>query len=99
MDNLIRLIKQKKANISIIGLGYVGLPLAVKFSKLGFNVYGYETDLKKISNLNKDIIYVDTIKRTDFIKVKYNKFNFETNSRVYQFKYFYYLCTYTYKKK
>ena len=76
MDNLIRLIKQKKANISIIGLGYVGLPLAVKFSKLGFNVYGYETDLKKISNLNKDIIYVDTIKRTDFIKVKYKKFNF-----------------------
>ena len=39
MDNLIRLIK-KKANISIIGPGYVGLPLAVKFSKLGFNVYG-----------------------------------------------------------
>ena len=34
MKNLIKLIKQKKASISIIGLGYVGLPLAIKFSNL-----------------------------------------------------------------
>ncbi len=79
MKNLIKLIKQKKANISIIGLGYVGLPLAIKFSKLGFNVYGYETDKQKISSLNKNVIYVDTIKKRDFIKVKDKKFKFGDN--------------------
>ena len=79
MKNLIKLIKQKKANISIIGLGYVGLPLAIKFSKLGFNVYGYETDSQKISSLNKNVIYVDTIKKRDFIKVKDKEFKFGNN--------------------
>lgn len=79
MKNLIKLIKQKKASISIIGLGYVGLPLAIKFSKLGFDVYGYENDSKKISSLNKNVIYVDTIQKADFIRVKDKKFKFGNN--------------------
>ena len=35
-------IKSRKAKIGIIGLGYVGLPLAVEFAKAGFSVLGIE---------------------------------------------------------
>jgi len=51
-------IIDKKANIGIIGLGYVGLPLAVEFAKVGFNVTGFETDATKISLINKGSSYI-----------------------------------------
>jgi len=39
--------------ICIIGLGYVGLPLALAFSQKGFNVIGYDSSLKRINELKK----------------------------------------------
>ena len=45
-------IKFYKNKIAIIGLGYVGLPLAVEFSKK-FKVVGYDIDSKKIENIRK----------------------------------------------
>ena len=45
-------IKNKEARIGVIGLGYVGLPLAVEFAKTGFNVTGIEVDNKKIEAIN-----------------------------------------------
>ena len=51
-------ILSKKAHIGIIGLGYVGLPLAVEFSKAGFNVTGFDSDEKKVSNVNKGISHI-----------------------------------------
>ena len=41
------LIKKKKAIIGIIGLGYVGLPLAILIKKKGFKVFGFDKDKKK----------------------------------------------------
>ena len=41
-----------KNKIGIIGLGYVGLPLAVEFSKK-FKVVGYDLDITKIRNISK----------------------------------------------
>jgi len=41
-------IKEKKAHIGIIGLGYVGLPLAIEFCKTGFQVTGLDIDQEKI---------------------------------------------------
>ena len=79
MKKLETLIKNKTAKISIIGLGYVGLPLAIKFSSLGFEVYGFEKDQNKIQSLNRNKIYVDTIKKDDFIKVKNKKFKYSSN--------------------
>ena len=38
--------------IAVIGLGYVGLPLAIEFSKK-FKVVGYDLDLDKINNIKK----------------------------------------------
>ena len=40
-------IKDKTVKIGVIGLGYVGLPLALLFSKKGFFVNGFDTDKKK----------------------------------------------------
>lgn len=39
-------IKQNKVNIVVMGLGYVGLPLAVSFAEKGFNVIGYDVSEK-----------------------------------------------------
>jgi UDP-N-acetyl-D-glucosamine dehydrogenase len=51
-------IEDRTANIGIIGLGYVGLPLAVEFAKTGFNVTGFDIDVKKISRINKGESYI-----------------------------------------
>ena len=45
-------IKQKKANVAIIGLGYVGLPLAMRFAKKGFKVFGVDKDSSRCKQLN-----------------------------------------------
>lgn len=46
-------IKQKKAIICVIGLGYVGIPLIKSFSRKGFKTIGIDKDLKKKNILNK----------------------------------------------
>jgi nucleotide sugar dehydrogenase len=48
-EELLDKIKQKKAKICIIGLGYVGLPTAVFFGEYGYNVIGADVDEKKMS--------------------------------------------------
>jgi len=51
-------IEKKRANIGIIGQGYVGLPLAVEFAKVGFSVTGFDTDDKKVASINKGVSYI-----------------------------------------
>ena len=46
--NLLTKIKSKKAVIGIVGLGYVGLPLAFAFRKKKFKVIGFDIDQKKL---------------------------------------------------
>jgi len=46
-------IQSKKSKVGIIGLGYVGLPLAVSFGQAGFNVVGIDISKNKISMLKK----------------------------------------------
>ena len=45
-NKLIQNINNNSANIGIIGLGYVGLPLACIFAKSKFNVFGFDIDKK-----------------------------------------------------
>ena len=56
--NLKDAILEHKALISVIGLGYVGLPLAIAFFKAGFPVLGFDIDDKKVSDLNKGKSYI-----------------------------------------
>lgn len=54
-------IKEKKATIAVIGLGYVGLPNVVKYSQAGYPVIGVDTDINKISSLERGISYIDDV--------------------------------------
>src|SRR5262249_32341640 len=49
---LIERIGTRRANIGVIGLGYVGLPLAVEFAKAGFHVTGFDVDSSKTNQIN-----------------------------------------------
>lgn len=60
-DTLIRKIETKKALIGVIGLGYVGLPLAMLFSQNGFRVRGFDVDQNKIERLSSGDCYIKHI--------------------------------------
>ncbi len=61
MQDIINKIKEKKAKVGIIGLGYVGLPLAMEFCGAGFQVIGFDTDEKKVEMLKKGHSYIKHI--------------------------------------
>jgi UDP-N-acetyl-D-glucosamine dehydrogenase len=56
--DLLQKIKSKKAKIGVIGLGYVGLPLAIEFCKTGFSVTGFDVDPEKVDSLKKGKSYI-----------------------------------------
>ncbi|NDJ87162.1 MAG: nucleotide sugar dehydrogenase [Chloroflexi bacterium] len=51
-------LADKTATIGVIGLGYVGLPLAVAFAEAGYHVIGVDTDETKVKHLNQGQSYV-----------------------------------------
>ncbi len=57
-------LKTRQANIGVIGLGYVGLPLAVEFAREGFNVVGIDNDPKKVHAINSGKSYITDIKNS-----------------------------------
>jgi UDP-N-acetyl-D-mannosaminuronate dehydrogenase len=61
MKALITRITSRSARIGIIGLGYVGLPLAIEFVKAGFSVTGFDIDPEKIKLLKKGKSYIKHI--------------------------------------
>ncbi|MES2606643.1 MAG: nucleotide sugar dehydrogenase [Pseudomonadota bacterium] len=50
---LSQLIASNGARITVVGQGYVGLPLAVAFGQAGFHVTGFDTNLERVSSLNR----------------------------------------------
>jgi UDP-N-acetyl-D-glucosamine dehydrogenase len=62
---LVQKIRDKKAAIGIIGLGYVGLPLAMAFAKKGFFVVGFDIDQRKIELLKQGASYLNHISKED----------------------------------
>jgi UDP-N-acetyl-D-glucosamine dehydrogenase len=58
---LIDKIKDQSASIGIIGLGYVGLPLAVGYAERGYSVIGFEIAPEKIKMVNRGKSYIDDI--------------------------------------
>ena len=63
------IIKKKDFKIGVIGLGYVGLPLALSFGKK-FNVIGYDTNSRRIDDLKKNIDSNKETKRSYFLQSK-----------------------------
>jgi len=60
-DSIREKISQRTLRVAIIGLGYVGLPLAITFAEAGFHVMGIDTDQKKIDRARRGESYISDI--------------------------------------
>ena len=58
INNLKSKIQNRDACIAVIGLGYVGLPLVIRFVEEGFRVMGFDIDEEKVEKLNKGESYL-----------------------------------------
>jgi UDP-N-acetyl-D-glucosamine dehydrogenase len=54
-------IRARKARVGVVGLGYVGLPLAVEFAKAGFDVTGIDVQQSKVDELNAGNSYIQDV--------------------------------------
>jgi UDP-N-acetyl-D-glucosamine dehydrogenase len=61
MKKLIQKINNKEAIIGIIGLGYVGLPLILRYCEVGYKVIGFDIDQHKVDDLLKGKSYIEHI--------------------------------------
>ena len=60
-ETLIKKLQDKSAKIGILGMGYVGMPLAVVFAEAGFNVLGIDPDQRKVDTFNKGVSYIQDV--------------------------------------
>lgn len=63
-EKLLHAIEQRKAKVCVLGLGYVGLPLAVRFTEAGYPVVGIDLDKEKIEKIQKGLSYVPGVSLT-----------------------------------
>lgn len=68
-EDLLNKIKTKKAIIGVIGLGYVGLPLAVEKAKAGYKVIGFDIQTEKVNMINDGHNYIGDIVDSDLLKM------------------------------
>lgn len=66
--------KSKEALIGIIGLGYVGLPLMLRYNAIGFNVLGIDIDISKVNKLNAGLSYIEHIPATKIVEARKSGF-------------------------
>ncbi|MGD8464299.1 MAG: nucleotide sugar dehydrogenase [Anaerolineae bacterium] len=69
MNSLATKIADKSAHLAVIGLGYVGLPLAVGFAKAGFRVIGLDVDQRKLASLSDGRSYIQDVDSSDVAAV------------------------------
>lgn len=60
-ETLIQKLTNKTAKIGILGMGYVGMPLAVVFAEKGFDVLGIDPDKRKVETFDKGISYIQDV--------------------------------------
>ncbi len=60
-DQILELIKSRRARVGVIGLGYVGLPLVVEFAHKGLRAVGFEVDAKKADSINRGESYIGDV--------------------------------------
>lgn len=61
LEQLVSKIRNRTAVIGIVGLGYVGLPLMLRYIDVGFHVLGIDIDADKVDRLNKGQSYIEHI--------------------------------------
>jgi UDP-N-acetyl-D-glucosamine dehydrogenase len=76
-------IEKKTAHVGIVGLGYVGLPLAVEFAKAGFHVTGIDLQQSRVDRLMNGESYIQDVPSSDVAQlVKDGRFNATTDFSV-----------------
>jgi len=73
-DNLLKKIKDKSAIVAVIGLGYVGLPLAVEKAKAGYRTIGFDIQEKRVKMVNEGHNYIGDVvdeELSDLVKKEY----------------------------
>jgi UDP-N-acetyl-D-glucosamine dehydrogenase len=68
-ETLIKKLQDKSAKIGILGMGYVGMPLAVVFAEAGFNVLGIDPDQRKVDTFNKGISYIQDVPTETIVRL------------------------------
>ena len=68
-EELLKKIKNRDVLVGVIGLGYVGLPLAVEKAKAGFKTIGFDIQPQKVDMVNKGINYIGDVVDDDLEKL------------------------------
>jgi len=63
-SSLLKKLSEKTAVIGVVGLGYVGLPLVLRYSEIGYKVIGIDVDERKVNSLVKAESYIEHISST-----------------------------------
>src|SRR4051812_4826930 len=58
-------IRSRRARTGVVGLGYVGLPLAVELAKAGFHATGIDLDARKVDSINAGRSYIPDVATVD----------------------------------
>lgn len=85
-QQLLSKISNKSVTVGIIGLGYVGLPLAVNFAEAGVKVIGFEKNQDKVDKVNKGSNYIGDIRDAVLREVTVDKLKLEATTDVSRMK-------------
>lgn len=72
-EQLIKKLRNKSATVGVVGLGYVGLPLAVEKAKAGYNVIGFDVQEEKVRKVNQGENYIGDVIPEDLAELVFNR--------------------------
>ena len=70
LDTLAQRIRDGSCVVGIYGLGYVGLPLAIRFADVGIKVTGFDVDPVKVDKLNRNLSYIERIEPDTIARIR-----------------------------
>jgi UDP-N-acetyl-D-glucosamine dehydrogenase len=68
-ETILSRIASRDASVGVVGLGYVGLPLALAFAKAGFRVIGIDVDQSKVTELNNGRSYIEDVSSDELASI------------------------------
>ena len=69
MEKILARLAGKEAKLGVLGLGYVGLPLAVSYAKAGFEVLGFELSEEKVASIGRGESYIIDVAQDELAEV------------------------------